>query len=132
MTIGISLFLSLVLRLVIFLFQIEACHLSVDLSWLGPIVDFLSQRNVLEIVGEGLALSASIELIYMLFTEGLDEAVDPLIIGTASGILILLSQDNVSENSVSILILAVVLAVLFAVQRIFFRKRSIAKIPEAK
>ena len=51
------------------------------------IVDFLSRRNVLEIVGEGLALSAGIELIYMLFTDGLDETVDPLIIGTASAIL---------------------------------------------
>ena len=122
MTIGIGLLVSVVSRLAIFFFQFEAFHFSVDLSWLVPIVDFLSHRNVLEIVGEGLALSASIELIYMLFTDGLDEAVNPLIIGTASGILILLSRDSVAENSVSILLLTIVLTILFTVQRIFFRE----------
>ena len=79
---------------------------------------------MLEIVGEGLALSAGIELIYMLFTDGLDETVDPLIIGTASAILILLSRNDVAENSTSILALAIVLAVLFAVRSVFFQKKK--------
>jgi hypothetical protein len=121
MAIGIGLFASLIFKLFIFLFPIHAKHLPIHLSGLLRVAKVISDNDVLALVGYGLAISAGIELIYMLFTPGLDEAVDPLIIGTASGILILLSRSDVSENSMSILVLAIVLAILFTIKRIFFR-----------
>jgi hypothetical protein len=52
----------------------------------------LPELNFLAVVGEMLALSAAIDLGYMLFTPGIDEAVEPIIVGMAATILILVSR----------------------------------------
>src|SRR5579862_7101183 len=46
----------------------------------------------LRTVASGLALAAVVELTYTLFTEGPDEALDPLILGLSSFILLKLSD----------------------------------------
>jgi hypothetical protein len=47
--------------------------------------------NFLLYVGEILAFSAAVDLAYMLFTPGPDEAIDPVIIAVSAAILILVS-----------------------------------------
>jgi hypothetical protein len=49
-------------------------------------------RSVLSIVGIAMGFSAAIDLAYMLFTAGPDEAVDPLIVGIAATVLIFLGE----------------------------------------
>jgi hypothetical protein len=51
-------------------------------------------KNPLSIVSYGLMFAAGIELAYMLFTRGPDEAVDPVILGLASALLLELSQGD--------------------------------------
>src|SRR5215213_6239241 len=48
--------------------------------------------KILEHIGEALAFSAAIDLAYMLFTPGPDEAIEPVIIGIAATVLILVSS----------------------------------------
>jgi hypothetical protein len=48
--------------------------------------------TVLRTVGEALAFSAAIDLAYMLFTPGPDEAVEPVIVGIAATVMILVSS----------------------------------------
>lgn len=58
-----------------------------------PLYSFLSQPT-LRIVASGLALSAGLDLAYMLFTPGPDEAFAPLITGISATILLMLSDSG--------------------------------------
>ena len=118
MIVGVALSLLLVIKLIAW---------GLNLNSTNVIIRFVTDNNVLDIIGEGLAVSAGVELIYMLFTDGPDEAVQPLIYGVASIILIILSQRNtILQNDVafSVLAYASVLALLFYLQREFIAKKT--------
>jgi hypothetical protein len=79
----------------------------------------------LRIVGTGLALSAVVELTYTLFTDGPDEALDPLTLGLSSFILLKISDPNTGlsvRNASTIVLLVVALAGLFVLRKIFIRE----------
>ncbi len=80
MLIGIFIVLFLVYEVACLFYQVwqgHPAHFSVD---------------PLATVGEALGLSAAVDLAFMLFTPGPDEAVEPIIIGIAATILILASR----------------------------------------
>jgi len=61
------------------------------LQWIGEHLlrtDKLAKMATLEVVAWALGYSAAVELAYMLFTEGPDEAVDPVIMGSAAAALL--------------------------------------------
>jgi hypothetical protein len=82
-------------------------------------------KTTLEIVGAGLAISTAFELAYTLFTDGPDEAVEPLITGLAATILIIISQtDTISFSIGGGLALLVLALILLFILRHFFTERS--------
>jgi hypothetical protein len=79
----------------------------------------------LRIVAIGLALAAVVELTYTLFTDGPDEALNPLILGLSSFILIKLSAPKTEltmSNTGAIALLIVALGILFILQEIFIER----------
>ncbi|WP_172493406.1 hypothetical protein [Gluconobacter oxydans] len=76
---------------------------------------FLSQ-NTLSIIGDGLALSAGIDLAYMLFTPGPDEVIAPLLTALSATIVLIISNDERLNLSlifgVFILIIGMILLML--------------------
>lgn len=88
----------------------------------------------LRVIGTGLALAAVVELTYTLFTGGPDEALDPLILGLSSFILIKISDPDTGlsvSNAGTIILLVVALAGLFTLRAIFIG-RSDKKEEQAK
>ncbi len=70
------------------------------------------------VIAYALAVAAAIELAYTLFTPGPDEALDPLMLGVSSAILILVSGGFPHWAQVAALITGVVApAILFLVRR---------------
>jgi hypothetical protein len=71
------------------------------------------------VIAYALAVAAAIELAYTLFTPGPDEALDPLMLGLSSGILLLITSDGFSVTSkyLGILIGIFGLAGLFLVRK---------------
>jgi len=67
-----------------------------------PIARALAQSPTLKVVGGVLLVSTAIDLAYMLFTPGPDEAVEPVMTGFAATVLILLSQDQDKLNYLNI------------------------------
>jgi hypothetical protein len=55
-------------------------------------IESILKLPTLEIVSRGLAYSAGVELAYMLFTPGPDEAIEPLILGLAAALLLSISK----------------------------------------
>lgn len=97
------------------------------LSLLGiPVLSALANKNPLEIVSYALFFASGIELAYMLFTPGPDEAVEPLITGLAAAIL--LGVSNITtfriEDGVTLLLAVIALAGLFAIKKTFFKKKT--------
>jgi hypothetical protein len=79
----------------------------------------------LKVVAAGLALAAVVELTYTLFTDGPDEALDPLILGLSSFILLKISDpgtDLTLSNAGTVAILVLALAVLFILRHQFIGK----------
>lgn len=56
----------------------------------------LVHTGYLKVVGSALSVSAGVELAYMLFTPGPDEAVEPLILGVAGAVLLAVSEDHIN------------------------------------
>ena len=83
-------------------------------------------NHPLKIVGYSLALSAGVELAHMLFTPGPDEAVEPLILGLASAVLLTISQDDIVEWDIALTIVVLIggLATLFWVRERFIETRE--------
>lgn len=81
--------------------------------------------GTLDLVGRGLAYAAGVELACMLFTPGPDEAIEPLIAGLASAILLAISNlgDPKLEAAATIGLYVVILAGLFLMREIFLGKR---------
>jgi uncharacterized glyoxalase superfamily protein PhnB len=79
----------------------------------------------LRIVAIGLALAAVVELTYTLFTDGPDEALNPLILGLSSFILIKISDpgtDLTMGNTGAFALLILALGALFVIREIFIEK----------
>jgi hypothetical protein len=86
----------------------------------------LGSRNPLEITGYALAISACIELAYMLYTEGPDEAVEPLILGFASAALIVSASGSVASfrGAVILVVLVAGISVLFWVKKKYVKVQN--------
>ncbi|MFN1141762.1 hypothetical protein [Serratia quinivorans] len=71
--------------------------------------------NTLQYVAKALAVSCGIQLAYMLVTDGPDEAVDPLMLGIASAILLVLSSttDWDFNHAVAIFLLVITIPLLY-------------------
>jgi len=80
--------------------------------------------NTLAILASGLALSAGFELAYRLFSEGIQSAIDPLIISVCSAILLLISALGIENASWEIAIMLTSLTLTVAAL-LFCRERFI-------
>ena len=81
----------------------------------GWILPFFVKNDPLTLIGDALVLSAGVELAYMLYTPGPDEALDPLILGLAAAALFVLSglKGGAVTWEIGFTILALALAVGF-------------------
>lgn len=81
-------------------------------------VAYLLEIKTLVYVASALAVSCGIQLAYMLITDGPDEAVEPLMLGIASTILLILSDSNAqhwsSDRSFAVVMLVICIPILFA------------------
>jgi hypothetical protein len=77
--------------------------------------------STIQVIAAGLAIAAAAELAYTLFTDGPDEAIDPLMLGLASALLFQLAKLKTltSGAGIATILLVVSLGVLFAVRREF-------------
>jgi hypothetical protein len=107
-----------------------ACWLDwFEISWLKAFgqhflhTDKLLWMGTLEIVARALAYSSAVELAYTLFTEGPDEAVEPVIMGLAAAMLLGISTiDKIDLASIGGVVLYVIaLAGLFAIRQYFIK-----------
>ena len=73
------------------------------------------EKHALVIIAASLAVAASLELAYTLFTPGPDEAIDPLMLGISAVFLFLVSSlDNFTWMAgIGVVLFAATLAVLF-------------------
>jgi hypothetical protein len=76
----------------------------------------------LAIVGSALVLAAGVELAHTLFTDGPDEAVDPLILGMSAALLLQLADVKTFDQGqgVAALLYTAALLLLFGVRQYFF------------
>jgi len=95
MFIGIAIIILLVLKLIL--------HLTGEPD--VEILVLLVNHHPLKMVGYALAISAGIELAYMLFTPGPDEAVEPLILGLSSAILLVITEKDIVSYEVALTVL---------------------------
>jgi hypothetical protein len=82
----------------------------VDIFFVTGPKNGLVAKSPLELVGYALVLSAGVELAYMLYTDGPDEALDPLILGLAAAALLAVSQIKTDKASWEIALLILVLS----------------------
>jgi hypothetical protein len=112
--IGIGLVLLLLIKLL--------CSL---IGWhcAGPRIQHLVGLKTLELVANALEYSAGIELAYTLFTEGPDEAVEPVIMGLAAAMLLWISKvDAINALAAcASLVFVIALAGLFLIRHYFVR-----------
>ena len=101
-------------------------HVGLDIPFLAFFLKpYVYNIATLDMVGLALAYAAAIELAYTLFTDGPDEAVDPLITGVAAAILIGISKIDIAANLTGVLAIFVavgILAGLFALKLIALEK----------
>jgi hypothetical protein len=78
-------------------------------------------HHVLAVIAVSLAVAASLELAYTLFTPGPDEAVDPLMLGISAVFLYLVSKQEEFTWTIGVAatLFAVTLGILFAVRQRF-------------
>lgn len=88
---------------------------------------YICSLTTLEIVGRALAYSSGVELAYTLFTEGPDEAVEPIIMGLAAATLLSISRIDSQVNLLragEIAIYVLTLAGLFVVRKTFIESEK--------
>lgn len=95
--------------------------------------NLLFHRSILDIIGKGLAYSAGIELIYMLFTPGPDEALEPVMLGIAAAILMVASKIEKPDWSggLTAVLLVAALIGLFAAKKYLFLDEEATPAPAA-
>ena len=94
MLIGIGLVLVLVTKALLRSSWLVALHPH---GFARHVSAVLLHMPTLDIVGRGLAYSAGLDLAFMLFTPGPDEAIDPVIVGLAATILITISNQSTDQ-----------------------------------
>ena len=122
--------LQMIIGLVILgMLSIDACNLYSSLHSEAKEVLNLKFGHALKTVAFGLGISAGIEMAYMLFTPGPDEAVEPVILSLAATILYALSVINLDKPEPnSLLGFAVLIAVLVAsIGFLFYIKEKFIK-----
>lgn len=84
-------------------------------------LDALINNHPLHIVGYSLAVSSCVELAYMLFTPGPDEAIEPLILGMSAAILLIISDTKIVgyDIALTIFVLTAAIGFLFWIKNIF-------------
>lgn len=92
------------------------------------IVTHIRHIKTLTYVANALAISCGLQLAYMLITEGPDEAIEPIMLGVASVILLILSTIEPAQwsiyNSVSIIILILGIFLLYFISLKVNKKRK--------
>jgi hypothetical protein len=78
-----------------------------------------SANVTIHVIAAALAIAAAIELAYTLFTPGPDEALDPLMLGLSSGILLLVTSSKLRPvwQFAAVLLGVLALGVLFLIRR---------------
>lgn len=116
---------KVLLQMVVGLVTIGALgwQIAGQLDWVND--PFFVTWQPLRIVAAGLEFAAGIELAYLLFTDGPDEAIQPLILGLAAATLLAVSSGISAEKISPMAIIAVpvlvsTIALLLWVQRTFF------------
>lgn len=114
MLIGLTIIILIITKIVLFINNTSNCGCVFS--------DRLVKYNFLDITGKALAISACIELAFMLFTPGPDEAIDPLILGLSSAALIMAADEKYYNNagSSSILLFVICIGFLFWIKNRFF------------
>lgn len=101
------------LRHVIYYWTLNDFKLA-EVSWTQlvdkyPVFSHIKSIRTLTYVANALAISCGLQLAYMLITDGPDEAIEPIMLGVASVILLILSTVEPSQwgiyNSISIILL---------------------------
>ena len=115
MVIGVILSIALVIDGIAFLFYVSS----------KPSTIVISPYNPLDIIAYGLFFSTGVDLAYMLFTPGPDEAIEPVMTGLAAAILLGIGNlgdiSKLNMQQAEILFLAVAaLAGLFATKKYLF------------
>ncbi|MEZ8107381.1 hypothetical protein [Vibrio cortegadensis] len=85
-------------------------------KWEYPIYSHFLLIDTFTYIGSALAISAGIDLGYMLFTKGPDEALEPLLLGITSAAFFTLAQ-NPSGSWVIILYTLSILILLFCMKK---------------
>jgi drug/metabolite transporter (DMT)-like permease len=88
-------------------------------DWGSDIALKMMQEHVFSTIGVGLAVAAAVELAYTLFTDGPDEALDPLMLGLSAALILQLGHADRfawTEGLAAILYVGA-LAGLFVVRR---------------
>jgi hypothetical protein len=94
----------------------DACVLSPP-HWM-PV--FSAREVTLSLIADALAAAALVELAYTLFTDGPDEAIDPLMLGLSSFLILELGKASLRwQDGLGIVLGVVSLGILFAVRREF-------------
>ena len=132
MLVGILVVISLVIYLVIHLLALDFAiiHLNFPKFWSlrEPAILLLYNSEPLKIVGFWLSISAGLELAYMLYTPGPDEAIEPLILGVTSALLIIISgvdAENMSwQLALTVLVLSGTLGFLFYIREKFIESEK--------
>lgn len=98
MVVGCLIVLSLAAKTLFYFFETsDNCGGETSNIWFK--IGELLHSHPLEIVAFWLAISAGLELAYMLFTDGPDEAVEPLILGLTSAALLVVSGASIEKVS---------------------------------
>jgi hypothetical protein len=83
-------------------------------SWLDPIPS-------LQMIGSGLSYAAGIELAYMLYTSGPDEAVEPLILALSGAAMIEASKGGTTGSIIAVAVFSIVIVILFRLRERYIR-----------
>lgn len=115
MLVGVILTVVIIVYIAIYVIEFFIPHKSQN-----PLTDV----SILTIVGVALAISTAFELAYTLFTDGPDEAVNPVITGIAAGILLLISPRLDFTGAGAIAVLIFVMVILFILKEFFIEDKD--------
>jgi len=119
--------LKVLLQMIVGVVGVIVVLVAVLRDGLGSATALDASRHALVLISVSLAVAASLELAYTLFTPGPDEAVDPLILGISSIFLYLAStQTDLNwTGGVSVVLFAITLGILFAVRQHFMHEDDV-------
>ena len=93
-------------------------------SFSNPSPQWIAHLNPLNIIAYGLFFSTGVDLAYMLFTPGPDEAIDPVMTGLAAAILLGIGKTDFSQiqlaQGVALFLAVAALGGLFAAKKYLF------------